>query len=414
MKHAAVFLGGNDCFCLSIPMTEVKAATFSDVPDHHPYVEMIEDFQKEGWISGYPDGTFQPNGAISRAHVAHLLVKVLGLPAVDSHKISYVDVPRTHPYFDDIARVTEAGIFSGDGSGYFRPEASLTRVQMAKVLDVALDLDFDSYLFFPDVPQHHWGFAHVQALARNNITTGDQGFFKPNGFVTRAHYVVFLHRAVKQQERPGKDPLAPLSHEDVFDLINRLSRSIESTLIQHKHQGNPFSKVLEDLQLYATPSFAAKLEERYETMCLNCDWMTFLYPSVELHYRFELKEHTPTVAAVDTVSFSNMMTDGFYVNYRFEKVQHLWKLADYGTEILGAGSFEISREEALEIVRAHYEKYVSPQTTVTFVDQSSKLVWDWYTKDSFLRLVYRFQVHAGSDVEIVYFQSHDGLFYTES
>ena len=108
----------------------------------------------------------------------------------------FKDVPKTHPLHDIIQRVQRAGIMDGDQNGNFNPEVPLTRVQMAKIIDLAFDLTVKSNLDFPDVPPSHWGNKHVRALYSNGITTGDKGHFKPNDKVTRAQYTVFLHRAL--------------------------------------------------------------------------------------------------------------------------------------------------------------------------------------------------------------------------
>ena len=148
-----------------------------------------------GYISGYPDGTFKPAENISRKHVAALLSRVLPLEPVRQTK-EFKDVPKTHPHHDSIQKVQRAGIIDGDENGNFNPEASLTRVQMAKIIDLAFDLTVKSNIDFPDVPPSHWGNKHVRALYSNRITTGDEGYFKPNDKVTRAQYTVFLHRSL--------------------------------------------------------------------------------------------------------------------------------------------------------------------------------------------------------------------------
>src|SRR5690625_3930593 len=59
--------------------TETSAQSFTDVPADHPYQEVINEVQEKGYINGYPNGSFKPNAAISRQHVAHLLAKVIPL-----------------------------------------------------------------------------------------------------------------------------------------------------------------------------------------------------------------------------------------------------------------------------------------------------------------------------------------------
>lgn len=176
---------------ISIPTEGV----FKDLSNKNPYFEIINEMQKAGYINGYPDGTFKPSEKIKRKHVAALLTRVLPLEPIRDAK-EFKDVPKTHPLHDIIQRVQRAGIMDGDQNGNFNPEVPLTRVQMAKIIDLAFDLTVKSNLDFPDVPPSHWGNKHVRALYSNGITTGDKGHFKPNDKVTRAQYTVFLHRAL--------------------------------------------------------------------------------------------------------------------------------------------------------------------------------------------------------------------------
>lgn len=47
--------------------------SFPDVPDSHPQREAIEGAAALGWFSGYPDGTFRPDASITAAQAARVL-----------------------------------------------------------------------------------------------------------------------------------------------------------------------------------------------------------------------------------------------------------------------------------------------------------------------------------------------------
>ncbi|WP_051910142.1 S-layer homology domain-containing protein [Lysinibacillus sp. BF-4] len=166
--------------------------TFTDVPKTHPSFAIIHEMRDTGIINGYPDGTFQPAKEIKRSHVAELLARALPLEPVREAK-EFSDVPVTHPYYEAIQKVQRAGIIDGS-DGKFNPDKPLTRVQMAKILTLAFDLKVKADYDFPDVATTHWGNEYVRALYSNGITTGSNGYYKPNDAVTRAHYATFLHR----------------------------------------------------------------------------------------------------------------------------------------------------------------------------------------------------------------------------
>lgn len=407
--------------CLSVAVvlsfaglhTQATTPLFTDVPSNHPYQQMIYDLQERGFINGFPDDTFRPDDRISRKHVAHLLVKALNLKANTDTSVQYKDVPKSHPYFDDISRVSKAGIFGGDANGNFKPDAPLTRAQMAKVLDLAFGLTIKTKSYFPDAERNHWSYLHIQALASNGITTGDKGYFKPNQPVTRAHYVVFLHRALAGNHLPKPDSNAALTKDGIADLIHRLPFTVEDALINHKIKGSPYSAVRKELLHNVTEPFAAKLAEHYRLMCLNCDMMAFTYPNEEMQLRFEVVENSPNRVSVKTVSIERPLSHGSFVKYTFEKQDGKWKFADYDWQHIGAGSLNFTKEEAIQLVIADYQHLSSSLPKVAFLGSHEENIKDWATNKSYKRLVYRMNVKTDTESFNVYFYSHNGFFDRE-
>lgn len=54
-----------------------SAYAFSDVPETHWAYEQIQTMSEQGMIAGYPDGSFAPNGTLSRAEFLVLMARVL-------------------------------------------------------------------------------------------------------------------------------------------------------------------------------------------------------------------------------------------------------------------------------------------------------------------------------------------------
>lgn len=185
---------------LPVQAKQVKEAfqEFTDVTKSHSNYEVIMEMQKEGIINGHEDGTFRPRQAISRMHVASLLNRAITLEPIRD-AVEFKDVPKTHAYYEIIQKIQRAGIVDGSEDNY-NPDASLTRVQMAKILVNAFDLKVKAEYDFPDVSTNHWGSDYVRALYSNGITTGDNGYFNPNKPVSREHYAVFLHRLLNIDE----------------------------------------------------------------------------------------------------------------------------------------------------------------------------------------------------------------------
>nr|WP_106780351.1 S-layer homology domain-containing protein [Lysinibacillus timonensis] len=171
---------------------------FKDVPPSHPYYEQISFMKQRSIISGYEDNTFKPGNSIARMHVATIL-KNAGVELTPIRPATtFKDVPKSHPYYDSIQALYRAGIVDGS-NGYFNPDQSLTRSQLAVILVKAFDLKQQSGSSkpFTDVIEGDWYFESVKILASNNITKGSNGKFNPYQHVTRQQFAVFLYEILK-------------------------------------------------------------------------------------------------------------------------------------------------------------------------------------------------------------------------
>jgi uncharacterized repeat protein (TIGR02543 family) len=76
------------------------AAKFSDVSASHWAFAFIGNAAENGWMSGYPDGTFKPQNAITRAEavtaINNVLVRVLTAADIPSDAPVYTDLSASH------------------------------------------------------------------------------------------------------------------------------------------------------------------------------------------------------------------------------------------------------------------------------------------------------------------------------
>ena len=173
-----------------------SVVTFDDIRQHWAK-DMIEELATQGIIQGYGDGTFRPDESISRMHVAALLAKAFSFEAVRTAD-DFSDVPPTHPYYNAIQALQQAGIVDGS-NGAFLPTENMTRAQLAKVLVGVLGLKPEGTSSFTDVESIHWSTGYIAVLEREKIALGDNGYFHPNTPVTRAQFVAFLHRIISSK-----------------------------------------------------------------------------------------------------------------------------------------------------------------------------------------------------------------------
>ncbi|MFJ8461680.1 S-layer homology domain-containing protein [Lysinibacillus xylanilyticus] len=179
-------------------------APFKDISKTHVYYDILHQMRDQGIITGYGDGTFEPDVKISRQHAAVLIQRAASLTSKVPYK-QYTDIPKTHPYFDPIQRLQQAGVIKADAKGNFNPTQNLTRGEMALILANAFKLEAKGKHPFKDVSQTTEEGKAIAALYEAEIATGyTETTFKPNEPLSRAHYAVFLYRALNYQKNAGK------------------------------------------------------------------------------------------------------------------------------------------------------------------------------------------------------------------
>lgn len=105
--------------------TVAFASSFTDVADTSSFSTAIEVGVDLGLIKGYTDGTFAPEGEITRAEFAAIIVRLLGQDAqADGAKAStqFVDVPADHWAAGYVNIAVQAQVINGYGDGNFGPD----------------------------------------------------------------------------------------------------------------------------------------------------------------------------------------------------------------------------------------------------------------------------------------------------
>lgn len=115
---------------------------FADAGSIQPWARpYIAQAFESGLIGGYADGTFRPKASLSRAELAAMIVRGLGLKPAAEPTLFYADAGQipawAKPY---VAAATEAGLMSGRGDNRFAPSASATRAEAAVVILNMLDV----------------------------------------------------------------------------------------------------------------------------------------------------------------------------------------------------------------------------------------------------------------------------------
>lgn len=169
---------------------------FPDIEGHWAYAT-ITYLHRQDIVGGFEDGTFKPNNTVTRAQLATMLVRAKGLsPGQGASPFS--DVNQAHWAHGFILAARDAGFVSGYSDGTFKPDAPVTRAEIASMLTRAFAMEQTRELIpFPDVPQDHWAKGSIEILVRAGITTGyEDNTFRPGNQATRAEVASFLARSL--------------------------------------------------------------------------------------------------------------------------------------------------------------------------------------------------------------------------
>ena len=170
-------------------------ATIIIPPDERPTLNTDDHY---AYVMGYPDGTVHPMGNITRAEVATIFFRLL----TDDSRAqfwattnAYSDVKSGDWFNNAVSTLSNAGIISGYPDGTFRPNAPITRAEMAKVVALFAKLDKSEDLF-NDIAGH-WAEAYIRLAAGNGWIAGyPDGSFKPQQNITRAETMTMINRVL--------------------------------------------------------------------------------------------------------------------------------------------------------------------------------------------------------------------------
>ena len=125
------------CVCLFVILGAMSMSvqakespqTYSDVDLKSELGVAIVRMAQAGIINGYPDGTFLPNGYLTRAEFVKIANLEFGLLLSDEKLIQFTDVPKEHWAYQQVMVARKAGYIEGVGNNNFAPSATLSREQ---------------------------------------------------------------------------------------------------------------------------------------------------------------------------------------------------------------------------------------------------------------------------------------------
>ncbi|MBS5594219.1 MAG: S-layer homology domain-containing protein [Clostridiales bacterium] len=153
------------------------------------------------YLTGYPDGTFAPNKGMTRAEVASLFTRLLKDRPLkgQSYKAGLTDVYAGDWYADAVGYAVQKGIVSGYPDGSFKPNQAISRGEFAAIAARFADMTGDQHPAFSDLDPNHWSYQAIRQVAANGWLSGyPDGSFKPNQPITRAEVATVSNRMLNR------------------------------------------------------------------------------------------------------------------------------------------------------------------------------------------------------------------------
>ncbi len=149
----------------------------------------------KAYLSGYEDGTFRPNGFVTRAEEAQMLFNLLETHPAD--RAALADVAESDWYYDALGLLAAAGAVTPDAYGYVEPGAKQTRAQFVIMLvNLFPDLP-EAECHYSDLPENvPWYGAVAKATAMGWVNGYEDGTFRAAERVTRAEAAAIINRAL--------------------------------------------------------------------------------------------------------------------------------------------------------------------------------------------------------------------------
>lgn len=185
-----------------------QTTQFSDVGANYWARPYIERLATEDIIAGFPDGTFKPDQAVTRAQFAAIVRQAFNQSRTRSAP-SFGDVPANYWATQAIADAYAQGFMSGYPNGTFQPEQQIPRVQA--IVSLANGLGFtanspvnqvlDTYRDAEQIPDY--AQSPVAAATENAMVVSypDVNRLEPQDVATRADVAAFIYQALVAQGR---------------------------------------------------------------------------------------------------------------------------------------------------------------------------------------------------------------------
>ncbi|MEH2348288.1 MAG: S-layer homology domain-containing protein [Nostoc sp.] len=177
--------------------------TFSDVSSNYWASQFIQQLSQRGVIAGFPDGSFRPEEAVTRAQFAAMVNKAFQKSQQRS-PINFADVPSNYWASSAIQQAYTIGFLSGYPGNRFEPNQAIPRQQV--LVSLANGLEYSPSGNTESTLQYFNDASTIASYARSPIAAATEKqivvnypnvkFLNPTATATRAQVAAFIYQAL--------------------------------------------------------------------------------------------------------------------------------------------------------------------------------------------------------------------------
>lgn len=208
---------------------EVKGISkFTDTVGHRFELEVTK-LSNKGIIEGYPDGTFRPDALVKRSELVTMLVRLKKLTLYKPSISTFKDVATNNWAYGYIMAIQKNGLMKGYPDGTFKPDANVTRAELAVVLGRLEGLENEaSKITHPTIAAYDinkvpsWAMPYVDLgfQPQYNFLTGRAGYIAPQENATRGEVAYGLYVVINPPKFGGTLKVAVFANPATLDTHN--------------------------------------------------------------------------------------------------------------------------------------------------------------------------------------------------
>jgi uncharacterized repeat protein (TIGR02543 family) len=211
--------------------------------DEHWLSGIFETIDHIRYIHGYSDGTVRPDGNITRAEIAMMFFRLLQDPYKESVLRSpFSDVSNSSWYGQAVSYLHDIGILHGFPDGTFSPDQAITRAEFTAIatrflLLIGYEEAEHEYNPYIDLGADHWAYDYILLAYKYGWVNGVDGdLFSPDRKVTRGEAATVINIMLGRNLQTADVPLE--LHSLYRDLTpeHRFFAAIIEASVEHTYE----------------------------------------------------------------------------------------------------------------------------------------------------------------------------------